>query len=261
MTFQDAYAADPGPRGCGDSRTEDGVYLELGLSPFGMPLEHFLVDPPQPWDPELPLPAQGVGAIKRNGVWHIVDRVGREYYPNPADFYEEVRRMGLSRRVPHNFSAVDPETGATVGFEAITEETRILLVHDRAIIKNSPAFIEAADRTAWECPKQIIEHHWTHPRVSSEPATCCAGCWWSNLTEGIEPSDPTQPTSRNVTRTMPGFEYFGMRPPEGVTAEYGGPALFLSLPISRIAVVNGERAGERLERVAAAHLPTGIVER
>ena len=49
--------AIPVERGCGE-REPGGVYAECGLSPYGSPLEHFLIDPP------MPLP-EGVDLINK----------------------------------------------------------------------------------------------------------------------------------------------------------------------------------------------------
>ena len=42
--FTDFPKADPVERGCGE-REQGGVYAETGLSPYGTPLEYFLIDP------------------------------------------------------------------------------------------------------------------------------------------------------------------------------------------------------------------------
>ena len=47
MSYEPLFRTIPEPRGCGD-RTPGGLYIESGLGPGGVPLEHFLVDPPLP---------------------------------------------------------------------------------------------------------------------------------------------------------------------------------------------------------------------
>ena len=64
-----------GERGCG-SRKKGCVYLECPLSDSGLPIEHFIVDPPL----DIDLTAYGVTPVgvklfERNGVWHVLDWV------------------------------------------------------------------------------------------------------------------------------------------------------------------------------------------
>jgi len=81
--------AIPGPRGCGKTRVRGGVYAEVGTGPGGRPIEEFLFDPPILIPAGFNVPNRGVLLTERNGVWHVVDRVGNEFYPCPADFVEE----------------------------------------------------------------------------------------------------------------------------------------------------------------------------
>src|SRR3974390_3419799 len=72
--------ADPVERGCGQ-REQGGVYAECGLSPYGSPLEDFLIDPPQP----LP---EGLDLINKPQLWedpatgitHLLIWIGAEHY-------------------------------------------------------------------------------------------------------------------------------------------------------------------------------------
>lgn len=112
-------------RGCGDARTEGGVYIESGLSPFGLPLEHFILDPPERWPGEK-LPSLGVKIQKIDGFFHIVDVVGESHYPSPADYLEEGRRMGFSRKVNPGLDFSLLTAGAS----------RIVTLHPKAIVKD-----------------------------------------------------------------------------------------------------------------------------
>jgi hypothetical protein len=85
-------------RGCG-TRVKGGIYAECKLSPFGMPIEHFLIDPPNPIPDDLGLTPVGVKLFERDGVFHILDWVGSAHYKNVADFIEETRNFGASRRL------------------------------------------------------------------------------------------------------------------------------------------------------------------
>ena len=124
--------ADPVERGCGE-RQPGGVYLETGLSPYGRPLEEFLLDPP------LPVP-DGIDLINKPQLWQrtfaagepvcdaeehpIYDMlmwVGAEFYPYCPDFIEEVRRYGASRRLNPNLD-----------LSLLSRSSRMILVHPRA---------------------------------------------------------------------------------------------------------------------------------
>jgi hypothetical protein len=224
--------AIPIPRGCGTSRISGGVYFELGLSPNGIPLDAFLIDPPLECTTKIP--ARGVLAIERDGVTHIVDRVGNQFYANVLDFWEEVRRFGLSRRISRNFP-----------FEKLTSESRILLVHDKALIANPKVFWKAIEKRGdkFVCPKAMLPGEKAH-----EPGESCAGYWSSDL-------DPK--TLENGVRTMPSFKYNGRPTPEGIKVERK-MAFFASLPCTRLVVVNGDGADASFEKASKAKL---VVER
>jgi hypothetical protein len=128
--------AIPDPRGCGE-REPGGVYAECGLSPFGSPLEHFLIDPP------LPLP-EGVDLVNKPQLWLRTDPiagspvldpetkrpvydlliwVGAEHYPEAVDYIEEARKLGASRRL-------NPQ----MDLSKLTRRSRMLLAHPRALL-------------------------------------------------------------------------------------------------------------------------------
>lgn len=233
--------AIPVARGCG-TRKKGGIYLEVGLSPFGMPLEHFLIDPPWPVLGEG-FPNQGVNMVEREGVWHVLDRVGASYYPNVADFVEEARRFGVSRRAQR-----------TLKFGKLTKDSRIILAHPRAYIANWQEFNKALEPFLCirallpdGCPKHIKAEH-------LRDNTMCAGLWWEDIDPKlgtVEPADAIK-GSRLVRRVMPSFSYEAHRRPEEITPEYQLGA-FLSLPLTRIVVVEGGREGfENLEKVRAS---------
>jgi hypothetical protein len=111
-------------RGCGGSRKRGGVYLETGLvSSGGKPLEHFMFDPPKPYQVEV---KRGVQIVEINGVNHVIDYVGSDSYPYPSDILEEVRLHGLSRLV---------SPGVIKG--QLSRSSKVLLVHARAILANA----------------------------------------------------------------------------------------------------------------------------
>jgi hypothetical protein len=130
------FKAIPESRGCGD-REGGGVYAESGLGPGGSALEHFLFDPP------LALP-EGVDLVNKPLLWARTDPitgepvldletqepiydlliwVGAEHYPEAADYIEETRRLGASRRL-------NPQ----MDLSKLTRQSSMLLAHPHAII-------------------------------------------------------------------------------------------------------------------------------
>lgn len=143
-------------RGCG-YRQPGGAYFAVPLGAGGRPLEHFLIDPPVVIeDPSsLGLASVGVTLIERDGATHVLDIVGREHYPTVAEFAEEARRLGVSRRAPR-----------TVDFTRITAESRLLLAHPHADIANAVEFL-----TDVRCPSRVPEH------LEEGFAEMCARLW------------------------------------------------------------------------------------
>jgi hypothetical protein len=233
-TFE-AVGAIAVPRGCGE-RVSGGIYAECGFSPLGAPLEDFLMDPPIQIPAGLNLSAIGVQLVERTepdgrSVWHIFDWVGECHYPNVADFLEELRRFGMSRRLP-----------STLDFSKITPESRHILVHARAWVEN------CAEYRKWICPQRIPHH-----APGEDFQGCCAGVWWRDI-------EQRSFEGKLILREMPSFSYWGYSRPEGIEPEYR-PAFFASFPISRIAVVQGEGAEEAKEAASTANLPVVEVER
>jgi hypothetical protein len=143
-------------RGCG-SRQPGGAYLAVSLGPGGLPVEHFLVDPPVAVDAgSLGVIAVGTTMIERDGVSHVLDVVGCEHYPTVAAFIDEARRLGISRRI-----------AKTAEFSRLTRDSRLLLLHPHADIANALEF--PAGR---RCPCEVDEH------LSERFSGMCARLWW-----------------------------------------------------------------------------------
>ena len=200
--------AIPIVRGCG-TRVHSGIYWECGLSPDGAPLEDFLIDVPTLIPSGLRIPPRGVTLKEIGGVWHIFDWVGQEHYTNMSDCVEEIRRFGLSRRLPR-----------TLDFSRLTRASRILLIHARARIENASLY------GPFVCPKGL------HPHGTD----ACVGGWLHDVEGGAPTGNPDDP--RAVTRVMPSFVYTAHCPPPGI-APQRVPGIFASFPASRLAVVRG----------------------
>lgn len=119
-------------RGCGSVRTPGGVYVECGLfasSDNTRILEHFLFDPPLAIPPGLDLVNKPqLWTDSATGLTHLLIWVGAEHYPYVADYIEETRRFGASRKL-----------SPTLDFSRLTPgKSRMMLAHPRCL------------NTAWE---------------------------------------------------------------------------------------------------------------
>jgi hypothetical protein len=213
-------------RGCG-SRVVGGVYAEVKTGDEGVPIEAFLVDPPSPVDAQaLGLIDKGVRLIQLGDTWHVFDIIGENYYPNVADFVEEGRRMGVSRRLSSNldFSKIDPE------------KSRLVLLHRRAIISN----VEEAGflNLSHICPKGIAEHE------EKQLQEMCAGLWWHDL------SSKHLDTSQ-MRELKSGARYKAWLRPKGSEKPERTLGIFMTLPISNLTVIKGRNAEEnaRVEKI------------
>src|SRR5262245_30270640 len=111
-------------RQCG-YRKKGGVYLSVPTSEDGLPIEYFLIDPPQPVElVALGLSPRGVHLVQKDGVWHVFDVVGQDNYPNVCDVVIEAKALGVSRRCE------------LPDYSNLSSESRLVLVHQRAFIKN-----------------------------------------------------------------------------------------------------------------------------
>lgn len=222
-------------RSCG-TRCPSGVYAEVGLSPYGMPIEEFYVDPPIILNKTLGLTQIGVKLIEKNGVWHIFDWVGTEHYPNVADFLEEMKVHGLSRRLSKKLQ-----------FDKLTKESMIFLVHSKAW--NNNHFIYKTDHAVCPCNKQ--DHNRFLDRM-------CARMWWLDV-EGIEVDNSI--TVNNViegTRVTPSVKYeakcYDMTQFSAARNQKHSyePAIFARFPISNLCVIRDKEDGTHEESLAVA---------
>ena len=206
-------------RGCG-SRVVGGVYAEVRQGAGGSPIEAFLVDPPKAVNTQaLGLTDKGVRLIEIGGVWHVFDIMGEKHYPYVADFIEEGRRMGISRRLPQNLD-----------FEKLdTVQSRLVLLHRKALITNvqEAGFLERYH----VCPKALPEHE------EGLLDGMCAAFWWQDFSAKALDEDGIR-TMKN------GDQYVGRVRPQGRAKPERELAVFMSLPITNLAVIRGRNAEE-----------------
>lgn len=231
-------------RGCG-TRVPGGAYIVCPLTREGVELEQFLIDPPVAIGEDLGVSSIGLKFVPAVGdrPAMLLDWVGAKHYPNVADFVEEVKRYGMSRRISKRFD-----------FSQIVPGTRHVLIHPHAVIENAADYW--ANGSLHNCPKATgAEHGSAASKVAAEHSNVgyqgmCAGLWWQDLTG-----------TKMGVRTMPAFEYQGLPTPGGVTPKYLA-GMFLALPAVRIEVVTTDDGShqETLERARKSGLRVKEVE-
>lgn len=250
-----------GERGCG-YRSPGGVYLRVIVSPNGKkPVESCLVDPPVPVSPALGVPNRGVLILERNdgsGIFDVYDRVGSKHYVNVADFVEETKREGVSRRVKRD----------TRNLDKLTLKSRIFLIHERAIIAHAHSYYKAmADERVdmenpphWHCRTCILSHTGMIDMVEmgmmGVDAPMCVSLYWDDIQGGSMLHDPNYPT-RTVEREIGSNSYRGRKRPEGVKPEYQ-EGVFFNFPLHCLDIIRDPEGGQdakALESVKNVGLP------
>ena len=246
-------------RGCG-MRVAGGAYLTtpLGNGPNSHPVECFLIDPPRAEADvfhAIGLAPRGLTLIQQGDVTHVLDWIGSDHYPNVADFIEETRAQGISRRIPR-----------TADFARLTPRSRLFTVHSRARILNPEEYLRAllnSDEAAalHPCPAYTAWEHCQRGQadpcalLGPEPPLPCGRLWWHDV-EGAD--GPIGEQSREIGDTI----YTPDRRALGVEGRYE-LAIFGGFPIARIEVVADQEGGthERaLDAASAAQLPVALVD-
>jgi len=168
-------------RACGDSRVNNALYLCVDLSPYGKPIEYFLLDPTKPCDLK---PFRTPIIVEGKEHNDIAIYIGKEFYPFIPDFVEESRIMGISRRIPKNFP-----------FERLTPyKSRMFFVHERVI----PMFDYHIERA---CPRKI-----KHSGKCGD--ACVFDLWHLSALETMKEKHEVSPLDENhVVVTTPSVKY------------------------------------------------------
>ena len=221
-------------RGCG-KRVAGGIYLATDLSPYGIPLNAFLFDPP--W---VPLDNDGVPHYPGSVGLHLVenpwqenvvdvwDWIGEEHYEYFPDFWEETKRYGVSRRI---------SSGAN--FDLLSRKSQLIGFHRKGIYSALNKVFYKRLIKEWEtgtemdlCPQNKEEEHF------------CVSYLWQ-LVENAEENKP-----RLHTRFMPDivkvqFSYIAASIPTWADNYMTSwiPAAMFHLPIHRIEIVEDKVAG------------------
>jgi hypothetical protein len=263
----DFPTAIPVPRGCGE-REPGGVYIECGLSPYGRPLEEFLVDPPLP-------PPEGKGKeelANKPQLWvrtartdpadpsteyvvmnpgteqPIVDLllwIGAEFYPYVSDYIEEVRRFGASRKLNPNLD-----------FSQITRWSRMILIHPYALntlwqeqqrprtcAKSIPghALLERDDEggehgLGWQDEDEALEADaGSEAPLDAHTGPCLSKCYELIPVEAAQNAPAPGETAPFCLREI-GSTIYSYRP-TGESAAGLRPGIFAALPITGFALI------------------------
>lgn len=250
-------------RGCG-KRVQGGVYVVTKLSPFGIPINSFLFDPP--W---VPIDTEGnvhyPGAVGlhlvenpyKEGVVDLWDWIGEQYYPYFPDFWEEARLYGLSRRISSN-----------TNFEQLSKDSGIIGFHRKGILKGSRKFYEYLLNTFEKntfmdlCP-QNYEH-----RLDDKENIFCVRYLWQLVDEVEEYENrlhviPIPRSSNNLQNFYMAAYYPDWIKSKQFKVEWI-PAAMFRLPIHRLEIVKDpigglhELALEKIEK-SVTDIPYQVV--
>ena len=234
-------------RMCG-TRYMGGIYFETATMAMGIPIEYYMIDPPYQIDAHaLGLSAQGQTLIPADDgsgtlVWHALDWIGASYYPHVADYIEETRCMGVSRRVSTVFD-----------FSKVSPKSRLLLAHPKAVILNAEDYHPRHPLTRYHqtiCPKAVVDYKNPFGEVRNDHVAQvfpqhtgqknqCAGMFW----EDYDPEYTSLHTSGQVVRTLPSCTFSVVHRQPNFVPEYA-LGIFLSVPITNIVVIK-DTLGQR----------------
>lgn len=138
-----------GTRGCG-KRIAGGLYATCLLSPYGLPIEHFLIDPVIHWTSKASRSPMIINAEEfiRNEKNKFKGKVaifyvGSKFYKYATDFIEEVRNKGVSKRIPCNEKTI----------EQFKDVKAMMFYHSRCFISQ-----ESLSPIPMNCPKSLVKH-------------------------------------------------------------------------------------------------------
>jgi len=216
--------------GCG-LRRQGKVYMysdmrkHLEKYPFG----YFLYDPPILIEDtaEWGICPQGISYIQKDGIYHAVDWIGANNYPNASDILEEAFQTGGSGLVPLNVQLNKLTCG----------KSRRLLVHPRGYLNNNQIYkkeYKKLDRIPTCFRPKNSQHH--KSVLSSEP---CASLHW----QVVEGGTPNRQDARYVSRTVGSTTYDAVSPLDNEKPDFS-LAIIGWLPIDELHLVDSEDKDE-----------------
>lgn len=217
-----------GRRLCGSGRKAGELYLECGLTRGGDALENMLMDPPMPIEREtFSVSPIGVNVFQdHEGVTHVLDWVGESHYPEVADFIEEARLKGVSRKVSH-----------TAPIQGLTVESRLYLCHPRARVSNAASLTTPPGFT---CPC----------RKGHTAQEGCLGLAWH-----------AEPNAGDARRTL-GDDSYSVKPALLEKPEFE-LAVFMVVPITSLTVIvspDSQTMDERLRVARQSGIPVLLAD-
>lgn len=241
-------------RGCG-TRTYGGVYLEVKLAKDGEPGTNprkFLVDPVREVPDGMGIPNRGVALIPRpdgSGVMDVWDHVGTNNYRCVEDFWREILAHGVSRKI-----------SSRTDFSQLTPESRLILIHQKAMLLNADELYRAIDV---EIREMVDANHWrcmcgkpdhdgypVYARDSQDMMSTCVSSW-AEVVEGGEEIYEPGVAPRTVKRTIGDTTYQGRHTPLDFTPEYV-EGIFAIFPITCLAVINDPQDGKHIPNMQRA---------
>jgi len=230
-------------RGCGTARTQGGVYLESGVGTGGLPLEQFLLDPPQPYDTDQKI---GISVVPDGkGTFHVIDWVGAEHYPMPSDFLEEGRLHGFSRKVSRNSE-----------FNKLTTDSRLMFVHPKAIITN-------ATELAPHLPDHRLRGRCAHFARSgddahlNDPTISCTRIWYA-----LAEANSTRMTNDGMLlperQVAKDTSYIVEPLPAGAPEPQYRPGIIAQVPITNISVIANTDGSHKATASRITQIVNGI---
>lgn len=258
------FRAIPEPRGCGE-RVPGGCYVESGVGPFGRPLDHFLLDPPQPLPPGLDLINKpqilprllyaGEQAQDETGlpIFDLYIHVGAAHYPWAPDYLEETRRLGASRRINPNLD-----------LSLLTRASRMILAHPRAIPQNWATLQPPA-----RCHKRLERHDLVayagralDPLQDDQRPGPCVFKLWELIPQDQAESTQEMKGQSPLCLRRSGSTVYQYRP-TGETVPTWEEAFLLTLPLTGFALiqdVNGAVNQQAKEKLLAARERQGAMQ-
>jgi len=216
-------------RGCG-TRQAHGLYACVPTGQSGLPIEHFVLDPPIAWNGGH---FRGARLHQRaDGGTDMLIWVGGEHYPFVSDFIEEARMHGISRRVP-----VSREVAYSV-LEA--QRSRILLVHPRAIFNGDYKRPECAGATGIKPNYVNQSRDCTHPTERTQEITFCAFAGWGLSSMWSMNGHTVDEADLLAKVTTPSVEYFVRKPlrVQPPHLDQFSAGIFAAFPLSHFEYVN-----------------------
>lgn len=216
-------------RGCGD-RVEDTPYFETELSPDGdTPITDYMHCHPKLVSPDLmrQIPNRGVMTFEKDGITHVVDRIGAGNYKCGAFVYELMVK-GMSRKSHMGFD-----------FSLITRASRYILVHPQAIIGNANEYYEHMMKEMGTIACPINDDHYSC--IDMSKADTIETCYRHWVCDHDEPADDSH-------YQVGDLYYRGFPRHKEISPAYL-PGIIAALPITGICMIDGENANENLEAI------------